>query len=53
MNTTMRKVIYLLALMLLVNSCTSTRGYDYEAHKKRGQKAADYYRKGGGCKRKH
>ena len=49
----MTRVIYILALLVFFNSCTTTQGYDYKAHQKRSQKAADYYRKGGGCKKKH
>ena len=48
-----RKFIYILALMVLFSSCATSRGYDYAAHKKRNHKVSEYYRKGGGCKRKH
>jgi len=47
------RLIYILAAMILFSSCATSQGYDYAAHKKRSQKAADYYSRGGGCKRKH
>ena len=49
----MTRFIYILIALIFLSSCATSQGYDYAAHKKRSQKAADYYRKGGGCKRKH
>jgi hypothetical protein len=40
-----------ITISIIVQGCTAKKGYDYSKHQKRGEKAADYYRKGGGCKK--